>query len=113
MLTPEEIYAEIESHPPLMREDAQRAYAGKEVEWLLRFVNGSARQEEARLTFWSEGGRSRMVVGKVSLATYPWLKSLPQGETVRVRGRITEIDSLIVNIDILELSLPQGAAASS
>ena len=34
------IYAELNAHPPLMREQAKAAYLGQDVDWVAAFANG-------------------------------------------------------------------------
>ena len=109
-LEPAAIYSEINAQPPLMREEASEAYIGEEVEWLLTLANGSVRKGRAELIFHFDSRDTRMVCGKAPLARYPWLKSLGAGETVRVRGRISRITSLSIDLDVLELGLPEPAA---
>ena len=100
---PSAIFAEIKSYPPLMREEVQRPYIGREVEWRLAFSGGSIREGQASLCFFirQEFG---MVVGDVPLARYPWLKSLPSDETVRIGGRIRKIDPSTIHLDISRLT---------
>ena len=115
MITPAEIYTDINSHPPLMQDDAKKKYIGQEVEWLLTFSSGSVEHDEAHVMFRSEGrslGRAAGlggVSGDVSLSAYPWLKTLRADEPVRVRGRIRGIHFIAIELDILELSVPEPA----
>lgn len=107
MITPADIYREIESHPPLMREDVGKSYIGNEVEWIVTFTSGSVHHDHAQLTCWVEGHRPpKMVFADVSLATYPWLKSLPADTAIRMRGRIRAIDAMAITLDIAEISIP-------
>ncbi len=104
VLQPTEIGAAIASHPPLMQEEAREQYLGREIEWLLPFSNGLVEHGQARLTFYLNARAPWMIVGAVSLADYPWLKSLPAKEMLRVRGRIRKIDAMAVYLDIAHLS---------
>ena len=111
MLKPTEIYAEIDSHPPLMQEGAKEKYLGQEVDWQLIFFSGSVEKNgQARLAFHCEPRAMGMVVGTASLAEYPWLKTLRADAAVRVRGRIQGIDSIAITLDGLEVSLPEPAS---
>jgi hypothetical protein len=115
MITPAEIYADVHSHPPLMQDDAKAKYIGQEVEWLLAFSSGSVDDDQARLMFHSRS-RGELnpfggVAGWVSLSAYPWLKTLRADELVLVRGRIRRVHFIAIDLDILELALPEPAIA--
>ena len=110
MLRPAGIYAEIKSQPPLMRDEAGHKYVGREVEWLVTFANGWESEGQAHLSFCVEPHVISMVKGTVSLADYPWLKSLRADAVVRVRGRIRRVESMTIELDKLELGLPETAA---
>ena len=103
-LDPSSIYADFESRPPLIREEAQEAYRGKEVDWRLTFANGSAHGEQVHVTFFASSRRARLVAGDVLLSDHPWLKSLRVNEPVRLRGRIREVNAFAIYLDIDELS---------
>jgi hypothetical protein len=115
MLTPEEIYKEIDSHPPLMQDTAKEKYIGQTVDWPLLFIDGSVNERgEARLTFRYDRQTSYPLAGirgVVALSEHPWLKTLPAETPVRVKAQIRELDALVIKLDILELSLPQAVAA--
>ena len=114
MLEPSHIYQDVESHPPLMQEEAQRKYIGQEVEWRLAFFSGSMQQDQAHLMFRCELRQVRPfggITGTVSLSSYPWLKTLPADEPVLVKGRIRRVNSMTIELDILELSIPEPATA--
>lgn len=113
VLEPADIFTEIDSRPPLMRDEACKIYVGKEVEWLLAFANGYEFGEKGRvrLSFRCEPRLLGWVVGTVALSDYPWLKSLQADEIVRVRGRISGIDAMTITLDKLELSLFETAKA--
>ena len=107
-----EIFTQIDSLPPLMRADAANAYVGKTVEWDLTFVDGDETAPgRAHLVFRSGSTGVRMIMADASLEDYPYLRSLPSGEAVRVRGRIKNIDALCINLDLTELVLPKAAEA--
>ena len=109
-LEPSAIYADIDSYPPLMRQEAKEKYIGREVDWLLAFFNGSVEKGRAHLSFHCESRIMQLVGGTISLSDYPWLKSLRADEVVRVRGRISGIDPMTIKLDQLELSLPEAAS---
>ena len=88
-LEPSAIFKEIEAQPPLMRQQAARAYCGMEGDWPLTFANAQeGRPGEAHLYFNVEPYSLRMIRGNVSLRKYPQLRQLHVGAPVRVRGRI-------------------------
>ena len=104
-LDPSEIYADIISRPPLMRAQAAKAYIGKDVDWVLSYANGNELSlGEAWVAFRSGPREIRMIAGTVPLSKYPELKSLPADTAVRVRGKIREVETLIIELDIAELS---------
>ena len=87
-----------------MRQDIWDTFIGKEVEWSLPFANGSVSQGQAEVYFNSAPFDEGMVAGIVSLAEYPWLKSLRVGEVIRVRGRICRVEALMIHLDNVELT---------
>jgi len=113
-LSASEIFADIKAQPPLMREQAAKAYLGQEVDWALTFTNGS---EEPIGRAWLMLRRNprdlELIVGGVSLATYPSLRSLRPGEPVRVRGRIRKANPLYIELEITDLLLHQPVATRS
>ena len=111
-LAPSGIFAEVESRPPLMREQAKAKYLGKQVKWALAFLDGRAGQDgEARLTFHFDPQDIRMVSGSVRLSDYPRLRSTSVGERIRVRGTIRKVDALCIELDIRDLVFAKAAEA--
>lgn len=109
-LEPSAIFAEIESHPPLMREQAKTAYIGKEVAWSVIFVNGYQQSSgEARLTFQPEPNEIKFISVTARLTDYPWLTSTRAGETVHLRGNIRNINTLSIEVSLKELCPAQPA----
>lgn len=109
LLRPSAIYAEINSHPPLMREQAKAAYIGREVDWPATFTDASEQPgEKASLMFYFEERDVRAVTGVVSLSEYPQLRSLHSDERLRVRGTIRKIDQLFIELDISKLVFAQS-----
>ena len=112
-LEPSRLFAEIDARPPLMRDEVMQMYIGRTVDWRLTFRNGSTNDRgQAWLIFNSQPNGVRMVTGTAQLSRYPGLRSLPSGETVRVRGRIRKMDSVCLDLDIDELELPTPAEAA-
>jgi len=113
-MEPSVIFAEIEAQPPLMRQQAARAYCGIESDWLLTFANAKeGRPGEAHLYFNVEPHAiMKMVSGTVSLRKYPQLRQLQVGAPVRVRGKIQKVDPFFINLEIQDLVLPQAAEAA-
>ena len=113
---PAAIFEKMRSCPPMMRPEAQNAYIGKEVSWVLYFADGSIQENgEAHLVFRIKPDTIRMdmVTGSVLLADYPWLKSLQASEAVRVRGRIRQVGSFKIELGMLELEQPHSRIAPS
>ena len=110
---PSQFFAEIDAQPPLMRANVANTYVGKEVDWNLFFVDGSEPiAGTASLIFHSGVMVVWIISGEVSLIEHPYLRSLPAGEPVRVRGKIKKIDALSINLDISELTLAKIAEAA-
>ena len=105
-LDPANLFAEIDAQPPLMRDEAAKRYVGREVDWPLTFFSGHEHDlGQARVMFRVASQGIGMVVGAVSLSDYPWLRSLHADEAVRVRGRIRNIDTMSIELDISDLLL--------
>ena len=112
-LEPATIFAEIEARPPLMREEAKAKYLGKQVRWMLMFLDGRRDQEgEAHLTFHFNSEDVRMVSGNVPLPRYPRLRSMQPGEFLCVRGAIRKIDSLCIELEIHDFVFAKAAEAA-
>ena len=108
-ISPEKIFKDIDSHPPLQRIAITKSYVGNRVGWLLNFV--SAREEK--------DGRVRVLLnsppadpfpfplirGEVKLSDYPWLKTLHEGSKVHVLGTISDIDEIGIELDNVKLEL--------
>ena len=111
MLSPSEIFAEVEACPPLMREQAKAAYIGKEVAWPAIFANGYEQSlGQVRLMFQPDPTQVKFIGTTVCLLDYPWLKSTRAGETIHARGRIKNIDALRIELELSDLLLAQPAA---
>ena len=111
MPEPREIFTTIGARPPHLREQAKTAYLGKEVDWLLTFVDGwEERGESARLAFRQERGGVRFVVTRLALAD-PWLWLLRSGEPVRVHGRIADIGAQSIELSDARVTQLVGAAS--
>ena len=112
-LDPANIFAEIEAHPPLMREEAVKTYVGKDVNWTLTFWTGHMLDDHrVRLAFRVASQGISMVMGTVSLSEYPWLKALHANEMVQVSGRIRDIEPMSLELDISELLLVSDTSQS-
>ena len=107
-LEPSNIFSELKMCPPLMREQAKVAYVGKEVVWLVIFMDGYEQSSgQVRLTFQPDPDQLKLISGTVRLSDYPWLKSTPAGEAIHVRGRIKKIDTLSIELELSDLLLAQ------
>ena len=112
-LNPVTIFTEVEAQPPLMRQQASKAYVGKTVNWPVIFANASEQPSgQAHLIFRFDEHNVRMIVGEVPLTQYPQLRSLRSGERLRVRGTIRKIDVLFIELEIQELLLPRVRVCS-
>jgi hypothetical protein len=98
------IFAEIEAQPPLMRRKFIEQYLGVEVEWPAILSNASEDEsEQARLICRSDAHATKMITGTVSLTDYPQLRHTHVGEPLRLHGRIRKIDTLSIDLEILDL----------
>ena len=112
-LQPSAIFEEIESRPPLMRDQAKAKYIGKKVSWAVIFLDGREDQEgKAHLAFHFAPNDIRMVVGDVVLSAYPSLRSMRPGESLRVRGTIRKFSALSVELEIQDLVFAKAAEAA-
>ncbi len=112
VLEPAKIFAEIETQPPLMRQQAAQTYIGKVINWPVIFSNASEQPSgQAHLIFCFGSHHINMITGNVSLSDYPQLRSLRSGERLRVRGTIRKIDQLFIELDISKLVFAQPTHA--
>ncbi len=110
---PSDIFTELDSCPPLMREEAKNVYLSTHVDWLLTFSNGEIDpQKQARLILRYDPHSARMVVASVALHDYPWLRSTPTGKLIQVSGRISKIEPLWIELNPVVLSLFEETEAS-
>ena len=112
-MEPGEIFAVIQTQPPLMREQAASAYLGREVHWLLTFENGNEEPGgQAWLMFHFDPHSVKMVEGRVSLSDYPSLRSMQSGETVLVHGQVRKISTISIELEIQDLVFAKAAEAA-
>ena len=97
---PSEIFAKIEASPPLMREQVKAAYVGKKVDCTATFLDGHVDPDGfARLAFHYDPHEVRMLIVRVALVNYPWLRTTRSGEAVRLHGRISKIENLSIELE--------------
>lgn len=104
------IFSEIEACPPLMRAKARAAHIGKEVDWTASFFSGEMGDEERAFVAFRHEASDRMLFAHVTLAGHPWLQSTKRGELVRLRGRISDIGPLTIDLEAVSLA-PVAEAA--
>ena len=102
--------SEIEAGPPLRRARARAAYIGEAVDWTTVFFSGEPEGEQHAFLTFRHDPSQKMIFVRVSLVQYPWLQSAQRGESVRLRGQISAIDALTVDLEAATLS--QVAEAS-
>ena len=107
-LDPSGIFAKIASFPPLMQKEAGAKYIGKWIERELTFADGWEWRDGTYLTFDVEPHSFKRVRGTVSIAEYPWLKTLAARTELLVRGQILHADTMTIELGDLELRLPKG-----
>lgn len=99
------IFSEIEACPPLMRDEAKAAYLSREVDWILTLVDGREDQPGwARLMFRRQRNDLPYVAARVPLSDCPWLRYVHSGETVRLRGRIADVNARSIELESASVS---------
>ena len=98
------IFSEIEACPPLMRSKARAAHIGKEVDWTTTFFSGEMENEKRAFLAFRHEASDKMIFTRASLADYPWLQSSQRGEPVRLRGRISKIGPLTIDLEGVSLT---------
>lgn len=102
-MTPEEIFAEFEAQPPLMRPRFAEKYVGMEINWLVRLADAWQAGKNTRVAFHVDTLGIHAIGGEVPRAQYPQLEYLHAREPLRIRGRIRSVSSLWIELDISEL----------
>jgi len=104
----------MQAQPPLMRQEAAKAYLGKMVNWPVTFANASEQSSgQAHLIFCFDSYGINMITGNVLLSDYPQLRALRSGERLRVRGAIRKIDQLFIELDISKLVFAHSSAPAA
>ncbi len=98
------IFSEIETGPPLMRAKARVVYIGEEIDWTAAFFSGEPEDEQRVFLAFRHEPSDKMIFTYVALADYPWLQSMQRGELVRLRGRIVDVGSLTIDLEVASLS---------
>ena len=98
------IFSEIEACPPLMRSKARAVHIGKEVDWTATFFSGEMENEKRAFLAFRHEVSDKMIFVRASLADYPWLQSAQRGEPVRLRGRISKIGPLTIDLEGVSLT---------
>ena len=112
-LEPSQIFAEVNACPPLMREQTKAKYLGQEVIWNGLFADGYEDQlGQARISLYFDQNDVRIIVASIVLLDYPWLKSMPAGSPLNIRGRISKIGALSIELDHSILSLAETVEAA-
>lgn len=90
--TPEKIISEIQSAPPLQREDIAKTYAGVPVSWELYFASGQPEKEEYRLFFLTAPDSIKaFITCSVPKTNNEHLRRLAEKTKLRVQGKIDKI----------------------
>ena len=104
VITPSEIFAEVEALPPLMRPRFAEKYLGVEVDWPVRFADAWEKDAEMlRVAFHLEVATIQAIMGEVRRSEHPQLERLHAREPLRVHGRIRRVERLSIELDITEL----------
>lgn len=104
------IFSEIEACPPLMRSKARAAHIGKEVDWTATFFSGEMESKKRAFLAFRHEASDKMIFTRASLADYPWLQSAQRGEPVRLRGRISKLGPLTIDLKVMSLAQIAKAA---
>lgn len=99
------IFSEIETLPPLIRSKARATYVGREVDWTAIFFSGEMENKKRAFLAFRHEASDKMIFTHANLTDYPWLQSMQRGELVQLRGWISKIGP--VSIDLETLSLAQ------
>ncbi len=106
------IFSEIEACPPLMRDKVKAAYLSREVDWILTLADGhEERPGWARLMFRRQRSDLSFVAARVPLSDCPWLRYVHSGETVRLRGRIADVNARSIELEGASVSQVIDAAS--
>ena len=98
------IFSEIKAHPPLMRTQARAVHIGKEVDWTATFFSGEMEDQERAFVALRHEASDKMLFALVDLISHPWLQSTQRGETLRLRGRISSIGPLTIELEAVSLA---------
>ncbi len=104
------VFSEIEACPPLMRSQARAAHIGKEVDWTATFFSGEMENKKRAFLAFRHEASDKMIFTRASLADYPWLQSAQHGEPVRLRGRISKLGPLSIDLEAAILTQIAEAA---
>ncbi len=110
-LEPGKIFAEMKAQPPLMQDRAKAAYLSREVDWILTLADGhEERPGWARLMFRRQRSDLSFVAARVPLSDCPWLRHVHSGETIRLRGRIADVNARSIELEGASVSQVIDAA---
>jgi len=98
-ITPEYIRQEIDKVPPFQQKDIMKHYQGLSIDWTVEFSSAEEeRGDNVRVYFRQGRFSSLLVVCTVRLSDYPQLAITKKGTTIRVKGQIDSIDSLVFRL---------------
>jgi hypothetical protein len=108
-MSPEEIFAEIESRPLFQQEDARKYYAGLKVKWQLHLSSISMLDEKrARIYMFPTDTIGKVVLCSIEMSHYPQLKVVRTNAVVWVSGEIARIDELSISLSNTSLEFEEG-----
>jgi len=97
---PQEIFREIDSLPPYLREDARQNYEGLPVIWSVELFSATDSPNGVRIYANSANDTpaSPGIIFTVDVSLYPQIKTMPTGQGFIVQGTITEVSSLWIEL---------------
>lgn len=98
------IFSEIRTLSPLMRSKASAKYIGREVDWTAEFFSGEMETKKRAFLAFRHEASDKMIFTHANLADYPWLQSMQRGELVQLRGRISKVGPVSIDLETLSLT---------
>jgi hypothetical protein len=104
-LMPSEIIENIENYPILQEEAAKKRYIGSWVEWHSILVNIYNKDNDIVDVVLRGDCSFPLISCVVSLKKYEKLKALKKGVSIKVRGKISKIDQIAIQLDEAKLKI--------
>ena len=113
MLSASRIFAEYDAQPPLMRKEFVQRYIGAEVDWSGTLADAREQKPgKIHVVCWPEPDGGKLIVGDVLFSEYPQLKQLRVGDPIQMRGTISNIDVISIELKVRDLVFAKAAEAA-